>query len=424
MNSTFRFMSLLLMFFASQLFSQWVTVSTGGTKPFNSIHSPTLNYVYAAGDSGLIRISTTGGSVFVDRSVTPPVNLKCVKALSTTLAYVCGEQGLILKTTDSGVNWTYVAPGFTTLNYLDLDFINGTTGIAVGQQRRFAYTYDGGANWTSGQINITGQLNLNNNCVEMNDNGFIFVASNDTMIAGLYNSYIHRSTNGGLNYASVFTNVSALRIGYVDLQFVNNNTGFAAMNNGAIAKTTNAGANWILYSSGFTTNLKCIYFVDTLKGFAIGDNYYHKKTTNGGVNWYFLNTPGSTFMNDNYFNDASTGYIAGTSGFIMKTVTGGGQFVGINQPGSEIPGEYSLGQNYPNPFNPTTKILFDIPKESNVKLVIYNILGSEVKVLLNENVSAGKYEAAFDASNLPSGTYFYRLETGNYVQTKKMILIK
>lgn len=424
MNILFRLALILIMLSTSDLFTQWVTVSIGGSRSFNSINSPQANYVYAVGDSGFIKISTTGGTVYVDRSVTPPVNLRSVKALSTTLAYICGDQGLILKTTNSGDNWTYIAPGFTTFNYLDMDFINSSTGIIVGQQRRFAYTTNSGTNWTSGQINIPGQLNLNNNCVELNDDGSIFVVSNDTMISGIYNSYIHRSTNGGLNYTSVFTSTSAIRIGFIDLQFLNNLTGYAAMSSGGIAKTTNGGANWILFSSIFSLNLKTIYFVDELTGYAIGDNYYHKKTTNGGVNWYFQNTPGSSFMNDNFFNNVNTGYATGISGIIMRTVTGGGPIVGINQTGNEIPENFNLSQNYPNPFNPSTNISFDIPDASHVKLAIYNILGTEVKVAANEFLSAGKYNVNVDASDLPSGTYFYRLEAGSFTSTKKMILIK
>jgi len=89
-----------------------------------------------------------------------------------------------------------------------------------------------------------------------------------------------------------------------------------------------------------------------------------------------------------------------------------------------LPKEYKLSQNYPNPFNPVTKINFDLPKEGNVKLVIYDILGREVKQLVNEFKKAGKYTVEFNGNNLASGIYFYRIEIGNFVQVKKMMLIK
>jgi len=90
----------------------------------------------------------------------------------------------------------------------------------------------------------------------------------------------------------------------------------------------------------------------------------------------------------------------------------------------EIPTDYSLLQNYPNPFNPTTKIEYSLPEASMVKLAVYNNLGQEVASLVNEYKAAGKYIADFNANNLPSGMYFYKLQSGNFNSMKKMMLIK
>ncbi len=98
--------------------------------------------------------------------------------------------------------------------------------------------------------------------------------------------------------------------------------------------------------------------------------------------------------------------------------------VGISNNGTEIPSVYSMEQNYPNPFNPVTNIKFSIPASGNVKLVVFDILGREVATLLNEVKTAGNYTADFDASALSSGVYFYRLESGSFTQTKKMLLVK
>jgi hypothetical protein len=97
---------------------------------------------------------------------------------------------------------------------------------------------------------------------------------------------------------------------------------------------------------------------------------------------------------------------------------------GIAGIGSEIPHEYKMYQNYPNPFNPTTKIRFDLPKTSNTKLIIFDILGKEVATLVNQNLSPGKYEVEWNASSLGSGIYFYRLSTENFSAVKKLVLIK
>ena len=93
-------------------------------------------------------------------------------------------------------------------------------------------------------------------------------------------------------------------------------------------------------------------------------------------------------------------------------------------PIANIPLEYSLSQNYPNPFNPNTTIKFDIPKSGYTSLIIYDALGREVSKLVNKELTAGSYEAEWPAENFGSGVYFYQLRSGNYIDTKKMILLK
>jgi len=90
----------------------------------------------------------------------------------------------------------------------------------------------------------------------------------------------------------------------------------------------------------------------------------------------------------------------------------------------DVPAEFVLSQNYPNPFNPSTRISYFVPKESFVSIKVYDFLGREVTTLVNETKSTGSYELSFDASSLPSGTYFYTLIADNYSTTKKMILLK
>jgi hypothetical protein len=89
-----------------------------------------------------------------------------------------------------------------------------------------------------------------------------------------------------------------------------------------------------------------------------------------------------------------------------------------------VPLTYALNQNYPNPFNPSTTISYEIPTSSKVTIKIYNILGDEVTTLVNGNQEAGRYQVIFDASRYSSGVYFYSITAGNFVQTKKMILLK
>ncbi|MEE9432415.1 MAG: T9SS type A sorting domain-containing protein [Melioribacteraceae bacterium] len=98
--------------------------------------------------------------------------------------------------------------------------------------------------------------------------------------------------------------------------------------------------------------------------------------------------------------------------------------VGVEKIEDVVPTEFSLTQNYPNPFNPTTTISFTLPEANVVSLKVFNMLGQEVATIINEQKAAGAYKATFDASNIASGTYVYTLKVGNFVQSKKMTLLK
>ena len=90
----------------------------------------------------------------------------------------------------------------------------------------------------------------------------------------------------------------------------------------------------------------------------------------------------------------------------------------------ETPGAFRLGQNYPNPFNPSTRIDFDLSRQSHVKLEVYNTLGQSVALVINEVRQAGHYSVGFDGGNLGSGVYFYRLQAGGFVQTRKLVVLR
>jgi hypothetical protein len=112
-----------------------------------------------------------------------------------------------------------------------------------------------------------------------------------------------------------------------------------------------------------------------------------------------------------------TGYSDWSASSVVLNVTG------VKEEGG-IPTQFSISQNYPNPFNPTTRIEFALPKRALTKIVIYDLLGREIQTLINRELEAGYYEFTVDADNLPSGVYFYRVQSGDFTQTKKMILMK
>ncbi|MBU1114913.1 MAG: T9SS type A sorting domain-containing protein, partial [Bacteroidetes bacterium] len=116
-------------------------------------------------------------------------------------------------------------------------------------------------------------------------------------------------------------------------------------------------------------------------------------------------------------NEAITVY--GNTSVVEKTAN-------TDSTSTELPAinEYALNSNYPNPFNPTTQISYQLPENSFVNLVVYNSLGQKVAELVNQNQSSGKYTVKFNAANLPSGVYIYKLQTDNFSDVKKMLLTK
>ena len=159
------------------------------------------------------------------------------------------------------------------------------------------------------------------------------------------------------------------------------------------------------YSNTFRDSLKVLISVD-------GGETYPFEVFNKGGNG--LATAPAT----------STGFAPiNSSQWKTDTILLGG-IVSVSPISSAIPDNFSLEQNYPNPFNPVTKIIFSIPNKSYASLKVYDITGREIRSYINSNISAGKYSVDFDGNGLSSGVYFYRLTAGDFIQTRKMVLVK
>jgi flagellar hook assembly protein FlgD len=141
-------------------------------------------------------------------------------------------------------------------------------------------------------------------------------------------------------------------------------------------------------------------------------------TTNAGANWITEESTNDWYDCLTYYQKIKSW--CGASGKVWYTSL----VTKVNPEQKTIPKNFGLYQNYPNPFNPVTKIKFDVPSESNVNITIYNTLGKEISSIVNKKMTQGSYEVNWDASNYPSGIYYYRLSAGNYTFTQKMILLK
>ncbi|HEX9970654.1 MAG TPA: YCF48-related protein, partial [bacterium] len=216
------------------------------------------------------------------------------------------------------------------------------------------------------------------------------------------------------------------------VHFVDTKIGWTVGGN-VILKTIDGGEIWIPKISG-AGGLESVFFIDSNIGWAVGGYMNYStgviystiiKTTDGGENWVHQSSGTSRILNAVFFIDAKTGWAVGMDGIIIKTTTGGETWVEERTPPHpKISNKLELFQNYPNPFNSSTTIHFNLLKTSFVILKVYNIVGCEIETLECGEKSAGEYIIVWTATNLPSGLYFCRLEAGDIRETKKLLLQK
>jgi photosystem II stability/assembly factor-like uncharacterized protein len=374
---------------------------------------------WAAGTNGIIYNSTNGGNTWNFQYQLPTSEwLYDIYFIDQNIGWAVGNIGnKILKTTNGGNSWQWV--WIPTNDFLlDLEFIDQSKGITVGENGRILTSNDGGDSWE--------------------------IAQSGT------NSFFR------------------------DVEFSNVNEAWAVGYGGAIHYTTNSGNSWHAHSSGTSTDLYSASFINELKGWVCGDDQLILHNTNGvpvelvsfsaiqhenqiSLSWITASeTNNYGFeIERNIFNDwEKIGFVEGVgttteiqyysftdniseleiSGILtyrLKQLDFNGSYeyskaveVTIKQPI-----EYFLNQNYPNPFNPLTTISFDLQKNSNINLKILNSIGEQVNTVADGEYEAGTYHVIFNADNLSSGLYIYRIQAVGddgqvWTESKKMILMK
>ena len=388
------------------------------------------------------------------------VLFQAVCAVSPYIGWVAGATATVRKTIDGGATWTNANPntGVITGDIYNVTAVDANNAwVTTSAAATFIYrTTNGGTNWTQVFTQTGGFID-----------GMVFTTVNNGFaygdpVGGRWSLF--RTTNGGTTWDStgLYVPQAGSEAGWNNSINVKGSNIWYGTNNTKVYHTTNAGVNW---TSGVTTFLDsyCMHFNDINNGLAGGETL--NRTTNGGVTYTLLAAPGAgniTGMagaNSTYYwftrgdslyattnsgtnwsiafgdtkglwaadvatlnNGCGIGWAVGDSGKIIRINVD--SLVGIQPLGNGVPYVYRLAQNYPNPFNPSTKIAFDIPKAGIVNMVVYDLLGREVATLVNEFKQAGKYDVDFNALNLASGVYFYKITAGEFVDTKKMLLIK
>jgi photosystem II stability/assembly factor-like uncharacterized protein len=397
----------------------WVEQTSGLTTQLTSVSVVNDNNAWICGYAGRVLRTTNGGANWVSVNAAPipgTLDLHSIYAIDSNTALVAGSgtSSFLFRTSNGGANWTQVfteTGGFINSVQMGNTFAGFMMGDPVGGRWSLWGTTTGGLTWDSSSFYLP-QAGSDAGW----NNAFFFDVSAGVWF-GTNNTRVYKS----LTLVNWTTQPTTGQVNSYAIWFNNPLIGFTGGT--ALLMTTNSGTNWVAPASALpgTANLSGItgfgqVWVVTRQATVI---YI---STNNGASWLTSYTaPVGNFRHvaKNRSNNI-TYYAVRSNGGISK----GTLMVGITPVSNEVPEKFELKQNYPNPFNPNTFIEFSIPKTGFVKLAIYDALGREVNSLINSELVSGNYKINFNATDLSSGTYYYKLISGDFVETKKMILVK
>jgi len=423
---------------SANLNAQWYDVTNGlpgggcdaidaydsliATGPFTT--NPNLLYLTSDGGNNWYTrlLPNTLGSVPGDISI-----------IGIDKIWFCTLAGKIYSTIDGGLNWQlqfYDTSMTKFMNYIEMfDSLNGMAmGDAPANDKPalFLKTTNGGVDWIS--QNDSSLIGLSSGHIWRRVD-FADINTGYFFSSGESPQKLYKTTNSGKNWTVINDTIYCFVLkGYDENIFLSEEP--TATTDGIVHRTSDGGQNWeskqwefldwgsdIEYIPGNPSNVWC---ASSALSFS----------SDTGKTWVkeFDNQNG--FIGDIIFTDENTGWFfsggGGTLSNIYRTTNGGhGGIVSIDDNVKDFrPDGFNLQQNYPNPFNPTTIIKYQVPELSYLALKVYDVLGNEVAILVNEEKPAGSYELEFNGSRFTSGIYFYQLRAGEYTDSKKMILLR
>jgi hypothetical protein len=422
-------------------------------------------------DNGLVKTTNAGVNwVTINNGLTyNHVFIMAVSKSNSNVVYA-GTDSLggwtssgIYKSTDGGSNWTYASNGMDSkaIQTILIDPVNSNivyVGVFTGLNDATTglwKTTDGGTTWAASN---TGMVNKNILSLAMNplNNNVIYAGSSLTVATSTGPVTIYKSVNAGASWTAIINGipqtstdnnpVRCLSVSSSDTNvvlaglFMN-----AAALTGGMYVTTNGGQLWVQKNTGLpnTTGFlprSCLIKPGSSTEFYSGWDYTTPpgtnvsvyRTTNQGTSWTLFS--GGSLLSSfairamAFKTTGNPTLYAGDAGLSTTAFSGTGLYEyswlasNISEP--VIPVKYELQQNYPNPFNPVTNINYSILKPGLVTIKVFDAAGKEISVLVNEFKAAGTYNVNFNGGNLVSGVYFYQIRSNEFVDTKKMMLVK
>jgi ligand-binding sensor domain-containing protein len=399
---------------------------------------------------GGIHRSTNNGASWID------ANTGVTNALTTALTVTPGGsifnglgRGRIDYSHNNGASFSRVILPYTgsATQASIAALLGNSSGVVVAALSEGLFTSsDNGSSWTKTSTwanNRALALDQSGNFLAGNSNGVwkstndgqtwaqlpgggnvysLFVTSGGTILAGTFNAGINRSSDGGATWTNSGTSLfGAVTIG----QFVQLPNGTIYVHTlGGLFSSTDDGASWTAMS-GTPVGVQYRTLVSAANVLLLGTQNGLYKSTDEGAAWTFHNQGMLNTILD-YLALAPDGRLYGAGGAgVYRTIDP--IVTSVGESSDHLPMAFRLDQNYPNPFNPSTKITFSIPVGTGHApsvLKVYDLLGREVRTLVNDNLQPGSYEVNFNAEGLASGVYFYRLVAGEFVQTRRLILLR
>lgn len=441
MKRLFLLTLLLLQFIITNLYSQklqWRTIVNGPhtSGRFDDVFFINPNTGWIVGGDGGVKKTTDGGFNWLAQATFSGRYCRTV-GFSDSLNGWIGllrytqqmPDEILYRTTNGGTNWILV-------NNIPKPQYNGVCGISVvsssvvyasgsiATPAVFLKTTDGGANWERRVMSYYAGFLID--CYFRDANtGFMVGGSDSNINTG--RPIVLYTTNSGTNWTVTYTGSRTNEWGW-KINFISANIGFVSIErfngNSIYIKTTDGGLSWVEkpFING-NYDQEGIGFVNENTGWIGGWGGPTYQTTNAGLSWELAGF--GHFINRFRFLNDSLGYAVGQDVYKYSR----DEVINISSLTAEIPQQFKLNQNYPNPFNPSTTIKYELYRPSKVRLEIFDMTGKVVKTLFNDFLPIGSYEIKWTGENnnggsVPSGVYFYQLETLYFSEVKKMALIK